>query len=42
MFEDKYFYDTHYHPNKEGIKIKTKIFDDHLKKYFMSQNKKFN
>ena len=37
LFDDKYFYDTGYHPNKEGREIKTKIFENHLKQYFLNE-----
>ena len=39
MYDDNYFYDTHYHPNKEGREIKTQIFETHIKEYFLNQDK---
>ncbi len=36
FFKDKYFYDTKYHLSKEGIKNKTKIFEEHLKQYLLN------
>ena len=36
FFKDKYFYDSRYHLNEEGIKIKTKIFEENLKQYFLN------
>ena len=36
FFKDKYFYNTSYHLNEEGIKVKTRIFEDNLKKYLLN------
>ena len=36
FFEDKYFYDSSYHLNEEGVKIKTRIFEENLKKYLLN------
>lgn len=32
LFNEKYFYDYIYHLNKNGVVLKTKIFEEHLKK----------
>ena len=36
FFKDKYFYDTNYHLSEEGIKNKTKIFEENLKQYLLN------
>ena len=33
LFDDKYFYDTSYHLTHDGVNLKTKIFEDHIKSY---------
>jgi len=38
LFDEKYFYNTPYHLTKEGVAIKTKIFENHLRSYLLKRS----
>ena len=42
VFEDKYFYDTHYHLTLDGVKLKTSIFLNYLNRYLEVFESKVN